>query len=187
LRAKKGALFSHFSFENADILGMSIASHDLRLLEHLMREEAETLEALSVLEDGLRRSVLARDWSGLDETLRSVKAAGEKVWQADQIRAAVYRKIQISCQLGPEAGFQDVLACVPVEEREGLNSLHRRLRVAAERVRCLTGGLDTYISSAVSTMDKVLEEVLPERKNRIYNSGGRIEGSSRPVMISRSL
>jgi hypothetical protein len=152
-----------------------------------MREEAETLEALSALEDGLRRLVVERNWGGLEETLRDVRAVGEKVAQTDQIRAAVYRKIRMSCQAGPEEGFQEILGRVPICEREPLGALHRRLRVAVERVKCLTGGLDTYINSALGTMEKILEEVFPDRKNRIYTRQGGFLDSGRPVMVSRSL
>jgi hypothetical protein len=152
-----------------------------------MREEAETLEALSALEDGLRRSVVGRDWDGLEGRLRELGAVGGKVSQTDQMRAAVYRKIRVSCQAGPEEGFREVLARVPAGEREELEGLHRRVRVAVERVRCLTGGLDAYISSAVSAMDRILEEVFPERKTRIYTREGGLVDSGRPMMVSRSL
>jgi hypothetical protein len=166
---------------------MSIAAHDLCLLEHLMREEAETLEALSALEDRLRRLVMDRDWNALDGMLREVQAAGEKVSKTDLIRAAVYQKIRMSCQARPEDGFQEILARVPACQRETLSALHGRVRAAVERVKCLTGGLDTYINSAMSTMDKMLEEIFPDRKNRIYPRGGGLQDSGRPVMISRSL
>jgi hypothetical protein len=153
----------------------------------MMKEEAGALETLSALEEKLRRSVMDRDWTSLDGTLLEVKTVSEKVSQTEQIRATVYQKIRNSCQAKPGEGFQEILARVPGDERETLSALHRRVRVAVEKVKCLTGGLDTYINSAVSTMDKILDELLPERKNKIYTRRGEAVGSSRPMMISQSL
>jgi hypothetical protein len=166
---------------------MSIAAHDLRLLEHLMKEEAEALEALSALEDNLRRQVMTHDWTNLDGRLREVHALGEKASQAEQLRAVVYQKIKRSCQAGPEENFQEILCRVPVEERGSLSELHRRTRLAVEKVKCLTQTLDAYISSSVHTMDRILEEIFPDRRNRIYTRQGEIIGASRPLVVSRSI
>ncbi|MDR1931664.1 MAG: flagellar export chaperone FlgN [Spirochaetales bacterium] len=165
---------------------MSIVSHDLRLLEHLMREEAETLESLCTLEEKLRHSALSRDWQGLDKTLQEVKLMSEKVAQTEQIRAVVYQKLRISCKSASGESFQELLARVPREEQGNLAALHSRVRCAVEKVKCLTGGLETYIHSTVSTMDKILEEIFPDRRNKIYTRTGETVGSSRPMMISRS-
>jgi hypothetical protein len=152
-----------------------------------MKAEAEGLETLSALEEELRRAVVRKDWAGLDGMLREVRAAGESVSQTEQIRAAVYQKIRISCRAKPEEGFQEILARVADEERGDLSALHRRVRAAVEKVKCLTGGLDTYIKSAVGTMDTILDELFPDRKNRIYTSRGGFQDSSRPMMISQSM
>ena len=166
---------------------MSIAAHDLRLLEHLMKEEAENLENLSVLEKKLRHSVMQREWANLDGVLRAVQNMSEKVSQTEKIRAVVYQKIKRSCQAKQEESFQEVLARLPVEERGDLSGLHRRVRVAVEKVKSLTGGLDTYISSVVSTLDKVLEEIIPDKRNKIYSQRGGFIDSSRPLMVSQSI
>jgi hypothetical protein len=166
---------------------MSIASHDLRLLEHLLKEEAETLETLSTLEDKLRHSVMGREWDSIDNAIRDVQTISEKVTQTEQVRAVVYQKIKRSCQAKPEEGFQDIMARVPVEEQGNLPALHRRVRTAVEKIKCLTVGLDTYVNSAAGTMDKILEELFPDRRNKIYTRGGETLASSRPVMISQSL
>jgi hypothetical protein len=166
---------------------MSIAAHDVRLLEHLMKEEAEALEALSALEDGLRRQVMAHDWANLDGKLREVHAMSEKASQAEQMRAVVYQKIRRSCQAGTEEHFQEILFRVPVEDRGDLSGLHRRVRLAVERLKHLTQSLDAYISSSVRTMDRILEEIFPDRRNRIYTQRGEILGAARPLVVSRSI
>jgi hypothetical protein len=131
--------------------------------------------------------MLDRDWPSLDCTLGEVKTVSEKASQTEQIRAVVYQKIRNACGAGADESFQEILARVPAEDRENLSALHRRVRVAVEKVKCQTGGLDTYINSAVSTMDKILDELFPERKNRLYTRRGGAFTSSRPMMISRSL
>ena len=152
-----------------------------------MKEEAGLLERLSALEEELGRSARERDWTGLDGTLSEVRTMSEKASQADLVRAVVYEKIKRSCKAPPEEGFQEVLARLPAEERGSLSDLHRRVRIAVERIKSVTGGLDTYISSTVSTMDRILEEILPDRRNKMYTHTGGVFGAGAPLMVSRSI
>ncbi|MCL1818215.1 MAG: hypothetical protein FWG35_04735, partial [Spirochaetaceae bacterium] len=115
------------------------------------------------------------------------KTIGEKASQADQLRAVVYEKIKRSCRAQRTESFQEVLARVPAEEWGSLPELHRRVRMAVGKIKSLTGCLDTYISSAVSTMDRILEELFPDRRNKIYTRTGGVSGAGAPLMVSRSI
>ena len=152
-----------------------------------MKEEAELLEKLSALEAELGRFARERDWTRLDGTLCEVKTMGEKASQADQLRAVVYEKIKRSCRAQRAETFQEVLARVPAEEWGSLPELHRRVRMAVEKIKSLTGCLDTYISSAVNTLDRVLEEIFPDRQNKVYTRTGFAFGAGAPLMVSRSI
>jgi hypothetical protein len=173
-------------FKRADNKDMNIAEHDIRLLEHLMTEEAETLEALSGMEEDIRAAVLERNWLNLEARLQNVKNLSEKLSSAEQIRAIVYEKIKASCKAGSSEGFQDILDRIPPERRGNLAALHRRVRFSVEKVKSLTGGLDAYISAAVSTMDKILEEIFPARRNRLYTRTGKSRNAGHPMVISHS-
>ena len=165
---------------------MSIATHDLRLLEHLMKEEAETLESLSQVEEKLRKSVLNKDWANMDETLQNVKNLSEKVSQSEKIRAIVYQKIKTSCKASPEETFSDILIRIPPEDQGNLASLHRKICTSVEKVKCLTEGLDIYINSAMNTMDRILEEVFPSRRNKVYTRTGESSAGGQPMVISHN-
>ena len=152
-----------------------------------MKEESEVLDKLSTLEEELGRSARERDWTELDTRLREVKTMCEKLSQADRIRAVVYEKIKRACRALPTESFGEVLARVPEEEWGSLPELHRRVRIAVEKIKSLTGGLDTYISSTVNTMDRILEEIFPDRRNKIYTRKGEVFGTGAPLMVSRSI
>jgi hypothetical protein len=36
-------------------------------------------------------------------------------------------------------------------------------------------------------MDRIFEEIFPDRRNRIYTSRGEIRGAVRPLVVSRSI
>ena len=152
-----------------------------------MKEEAEILEEFSALEEELGRLAREREWAELDATISKMKITGEKMAQADQIRATVYGKIKRHYSAPPEETFQELLARIPSQEWGNLPELHRRTRMAVEKIKSLTGCLDAYISSAVNTMDRILDEVLPDRRNRIYTRRGEVFGAEQPLMVSRSI
>jgi hypothetical protein len=152
-----------------------------------MGEEALCLENFSALEEKLRAAVLARDWTGLEETLRALKRLGGEIAAQERQRAAVYEKIRAACGAGPEEGFDALLARIPLEDSGELSALYRRTRLAVEKVRGITGALSAYVNAAGSVLGRVIEEFFPAQRGSTYTRTGRFAGADGPLVINHSL
>jgi AAA+ ATPase superfamily predicted ATPase len=62
---------------------------------------------------------------------------------------------------------------LPAAERDELFALYRQLRLALIRVKGNAGLLGFYLRSLSETLQKVLEELFPHRKGRIYSRSGK--------------
>jgi len=54
-------------------------------------------------------------------------------------------------------------------------------------VQGLSGGIDAYIRSTLNTMGKILEELYPSRRLRMYTRTGAARGADHPLVVSHSL
>ncbi len=56
------------------------------------------------------------------------------------------------------------------------------------KVKNITSRIDTYVTTVVSTVDKVLDEVYPLRKGTIYDvSGAKSQVIHQPMVLDREL
>jgi hypothetical protein len=162
-------------------------AHTLKDLEASMFREAEKLEKMAVAEDSLRACVLDRDWLRLDEIIRSVKTLSHEIAETEKIRSRLYQEARSRIGAAPDEGFYEFLARLPENLRGGLADLHRRLKTAVGRVQGLSGGIDAYIRSTLNTMGKILEELYPSRRLRMYTRTGAARGADHPLVVSHSL
>lgn len=166
---------------------MDVLQQKLRDLKDLMNREAEKLEELAGMETRLQRCVLDKNWAELEEIVRSLQGVAREVAHIENSRDLLYGELRRPLGVAASDGFYDFLAKLPPEERVELSALYRRLRLAVSQVRSATGGIDSYISATLSTMGRILEELFPSRRMKLYTRTGAKGGAEHPLVFSHSL
>ena len=156
-------------------------------LKDLMERETEKLGALAAAENRLQQCILDKDWTELESLIRNLESLSREVSLIENARNQLYGDLQDDYGLETGHGFYDFLVRLPEEQQQDLAELYRRLRIAVSEVRSITGGIDNYISSTVSTMGKILEELFPSRKMRLYGKDGAARESAQPLVFSHCL
>ncbi len=150
--------------------------------------QVELLEETAQKQQELQRAVIDRNWHTLDELLRELDTLGEEIHFVEEKRRAMYEQVCDNLRLENRANFYDVLCSLDNSDRNRLNDVYRRLKVAVMRVRNATDGLDAYVSAAGDTLHQVLGEVFPERKGTVYARDGSKAGvTERPLVVDQEL
>jgi predicted nuclease with TOPRIM domain len=166
---------------------MNGIQHKIPVLKDLIKQEIEKLDELAGAENKLQKCVLDKNWAELEEIIRRLQCLSAEISHIENSRNILYGEIlDILGVIGPN-GFYDVLAKLRSEERVDLAALYRRLRLSVNAVRSITGGIDTYITATISTMGRILEELFPARRMRLYNKSGTSRKAEHPMVFSRCL
>ena len=157
------------------------------VLKDLIRQEIEKLDELAGAEHKLQKCVLDKNWAELEEIIRRMRDISAEISHIENSRNIVFCEIRDTFGIIETNGFYDVLTKLDPEERVDLAALYRRLRHSVYAVRSITGGIDTYITATISTMGRILEELFPARRMRLYNKSGSSRNTEHPMVFSRCL
>lgn len=141
-------------------------------LKNLMQIEIDLLNGFAGLEVKLQETFLRRDWPELDTLVSKLGYFSGRIEAMEQRRHSVFLELKVSLKLAEKMTFNRVIMEMSGENREELSDLYRKLKIAVIRVRGVTGRLGYYYRSVSDSVDRVLSELLPYRKGRIYSRVG---------------
>jgi len=76
-----------------------------------------------------------------------------------------------------------VSLALPLELRSVLTDAYRDLRLSAMRARIENRALDSFVGVQGSTLSKVIDELFPMRKGRIYGKTGKAREAAPESMV----
>jgi hypothetical protein len=156
------------------------------LLSSLVEEmdvESDLFSRLGGQMDGLCASTTAHAWAADGGGTGTWDEGASRIEEVEAKRDAAFQALAGELGLSPYAHFSAVALRLPVGERERLEESYRRLRAAVVRFRISVNRL-RYLATALSeTMGRVLEEVLPHRRGRIYSRKGRTAVAAGDALI----
>ena len=141
-------------------------------LKNLMQIEIDLLNGFTRLEVKLQEAFLRRDWPELDALVSELGSLSGRIEAMEQRRHNTFLELKVSLKLAEKMTFHRVIMEMSGEDREELADLYRKLKIAVIRVRGATGRLGYYFRSVSDSANRVLSELLPYRKGRIYSRVG---------------
>ena len=141
-------------------------------LKNLMQIEIDLLNGFAGLEAKLQEAFLRRDWPELDALVSELGSFSGRIESIEQRRHNAFMEFKVSLRLDEKMTFNLVIMEMTGEDQEELSAIYRKLKIAVIRVRGATGRLGYYFRSVSDSANRVLSELLPYRKGRIYSRGG---------------
>jgi hypothetical protein len=160
----------------------------LKELEEEMNGEAELFSRLGTQMDGMCASSRGNSWAIGGGWTGTWDEYASRIEEIEARRDASFQALAGALGLSPYTHFSAVSSRLPVEERSGLEESYRRLRAAVVRFRISVNRLRYLASTLSETMGRVLEEVLPHRRGRIYSrKGSAAVAAGNPLLVNRQL
>lgn len=128
-------------------------------------------------------AVRVRDWQALERALDRASAASIMVTVAEDLRNAAWSGLLAELGLPADSSVFRVSLAVPLETRSLLTDAYRNLRLSAMRARIENQALDAFVGVEGSTLSKVIEELYPMRKGKIYGKTGKARAAAPESMV----
>jgi flagellar biosynthesis/type III secretory pathway chaperone len=155
-------------------------------LKELMQEEINLLIEYSQAEDSFRNSIYTRSWEQLEKYLEQMKPVSDKLNPVEKDRNREFHKLQTELGVDKGAGFYQTVSMLDDDLREELTGLYRQLKTAVIKVQNINYAIDTHVRIMKETTGKVLEELYPSRKSKIYMKNGKSSSmETMPLVVNR--
>jgi hypothetical protein len=159
----------------------------VRALKDRMDREAELFVDLGAEVERLRDSFQQKSWGPSLSLSEGIERSSRAVEEADLARDAAFTSVREAMRLPRETTMSAVLPGLPDLLRSEMEESWRGLRMAVVRLKTSTGRMRYSAESLASTLNRILEQVFPYRKGKIYSRRGTPTGVSGAVLVDRSL
>ena len=157
-----------------------------RALRDRMEREAELFEGLGHEVERLRDSFERKSWGSGLEVAQGIERSAEKINEADAARDEAFALLRDVVDLPRESAFSALLPRLPDAERAELEESWRRLRLAVVRLKTASGRM-RYAAEALSdALNRILEQVFPYRKGRMYSRRGTPTSVGGALLVDRT-
>jgi hypothetical protein len=150
----------------------------------ILLNEIELLEKIPPLQGLVRDAVIKREWADYEILMESIGEIGSRFEALDAERTALFKTL--TGGEDPDS-FYSYAARLPVEERNSLSALYRKLKMITLQIKIANDTLLEYLREAKSAISGILDSAYPDRRGKLYSPRGtEREADMRSVMVNRT-
>lgn len=154
----------------------------LKDVETLMEMQIQGMADFEETQMRAKKALEEKSWVRLEQALASLEFKTEGLNCLEERRHQAWERVRQGLNL-PEASFYQVLPRLPSEKRDKIAGLHRDLKLQSLRLKGLTQGIAAYVQTASTLVSKVMQEVNPSFRGRIYSRSGVLKSSQAQSLV----
>jgi len=147
--------------------------------------EAELFSDLGGAVERLRSSLEARSWGPGLAVAQAIEQSAAAIERAEVAREQAFEALRDALDLPRETAFSAVLPSVPEGQRQGLEESWRRLRSSVVRLKTASSRTHYAADALSEALNRILEQVFPYRKGKIYSRRGKATSVSGALLVDR--
>jgi hypothetical protein len=159
----------------------------VRELKDRMDREAELFVDLGREVERLRDTFQQKSWGPSLSLSEGIERSARSIEEADVARDEAFTRVREALDLPRETTMSAVLPGLPDLLRSEMEESWRGLRMAVVRLKTNTGRMRYSAEAMASTLNRILDEVFPYRKGKIYSRRGTPTDVSGAVLVDRRL
>jgi hypothetical protein len=159
----------------------------VRVLKDRIDREAELFADLGHDVERLRDSFQRKSWGPSLSLAESIQLSSQTILEADAARDEAFEAVREAMEMPRETTMSAILPALPDLLRSEMEESWRGLRMAVVRLKTATGRMRYSAEALAFTLNRILEQVFPYRKGKIYTRRGTPSSVSGAVLVDRKL
>lgn len=159
----------------------------VRTLKDRIDREAELFADLGQEVERLRDSFQQKSWGPSLSLAENIERSSQAVVLADAARDEAFAAVREAMDLPLETTMSAILPALPDLLRSEMEGSWRALRMSVVRLKTSTGRMRYSAEALAFTLNRILEQVFPYRKGKIYTRRGTPSSVSGAVLVDRKL
>jgi hypothetical protein len=144
----------------------------VQTLKERMDREAELFTDLGCDMGRLQESFREKEWDASLEIGGGLERSARRIEAADADRDEAFALLRRALDMPEEATLSALLPELPDAERQALETSWRGMRMSVARLKTATGRVRYAAEAMTDTFNRILEQVFPYRKGKIYSRRG---------------
>ncbi len=144
----------------------------LDTLQESMERETGLFAGLAREVERLKDSFQQKNWGESITIAEGIEKVALNIEEVDGARDAAFALLRDSLGLPRETAFSALLPSLPDGERQRIEDAWRGLRMTVIRLKTATGRMRYSAEALSDTLNRMLNEVFPYRRGKIYSRRG---------------
>ena len=159
----------------------------VKALKECMERETGIFDEMGQAVERLRVSFQQKEWTSGLVIAQGMERFAPLIERADEARDAAYVTLCGAMGVVPETAFSSVLSRLSAEHRGMLEQGWRNLRMSVARLSTATSRMRYSAEALAGTLSRILEEIFPHRRGRIYSRRGKATSVNDSLLVDRRL
>jgi hypothetical protein len=157
------------------------------VLKDRMTRETELFVRLCQEVERLRDSFEQKNWNAGLAIAQGVEFAARMIEEADAGRDEAFAALRDALELPAEIAFSALLPALPDDIRADVENGWRQLRMSVVRLKTATGRMRYCAEALGDALNRILEQIFPYRKGKIYSRRGTPTTLSGALLVDHKL
>jgi hypothetical protein len=144
----------------------------VQTLKDRMDQETGLFASLGLELERLRGAFQDKAWNDSLAIAGGLERAVRMIEEADAARDEVFTLLKESLDMPRESSLSALLPELPDDRRRELEESWRGMRLAVVRLKTAAGRMRYAAGAMADTLNRILEQVFPYRKGRLYSRTG---------------
>jgi hypothetical protein len=137
-----------------------------------MERETGLFSGLARDVERLKDSFEQKTWGDSITIAEGIERVAQNIEEADGARDAAFELLRDSLGLPRETAFSALLPSLPDMERQRIEDAWRSLRMTVIKLKTATGRMRYSAEALSDTLNRMLNELIPYRRGKIYSRRG---------------
>jgi hypothetical protein len=135
----------------------------------------------------LQEAVFDKNYADAERSISAMKGLSESIRLCEARRQQAYLELLDQMGISEEFGLTMLFASLEHPARENLARAFRDLKVSVLQVRTVNEGIMAYAGTQMETMESIIDELYPSRRDGMYTNRGYRQKTSQPLVLDHSL
>jgi hypothetical protein len=155
--------------------------------QNILETQTVLFQQLSEYQIQLQEAVFDKNYVDADRSISAMKRLSESIRNCEIQRQQAYADLLDQLGISHEFGLTMLFATLDNPQRETLARSFRDLKVAVLQVRTVNEGIMAYSGAQMETMESIIDELYPTRRDGTYTAAGYRQKTSQPLVLDHSL
>ena len=160
----------------------------------VLNDEIALLQKISLVQDSVRQTVMAREWTDFDWKMAQINQLGEEFSQLEAERAGIFTALKEKFgfehkdEVENEPLFHNLAAKLPDDQGKKLSGVFRELKMETLKLKAQNETFAGYLNEMKIIAAAWMEAIFPSQSGKLYTRKGvQASGDLRSMVFNRSI
>ena len=155
--------------------------------QNILETQTDLFKQFARHQHDLQNALMDKDYLLAEQSMEAMAQLSSAIHEGEEWRQASFANLIAARGIAPDASVTVLMELLEPAARKELARVFRDFKVAVFQTRSFNEGIRAYSNSQMGTMEDIIDELYPKRRNGTYTADGQRQKTTEPLVLDHSL